>query len=216
MREFLLRFEGYFKRMPERDQKIFPYFMFVCIILIFYYLLIVPIHKKIKDLKTQNLDLSQKVFVLEQKVTVLETVRKGIDKKQNEYQSLKKRFEELTSKIPTSDQISNIVKVLAKSEKVDYMIRQLSEKNYITNDLYTEIPISVSLRGDYFKVFDFLKSIEDTRRFFIIKGLSFSSDEKFNGDVALNFDISAFKMRELDYYVNYFKRKKGDNKNGNK
>ncbi|BBB32844.1 hypothetical protein TTHT_1330 [Thermotomaculum hydrothermale] len=212
MRSFLLRLESYFKRMPERDQKIFPYFMFVCIFIIFYYGLIMTTIHKTRMLKNENNNLEQKVFMLKSKVSVLDTVKIGMQKKEKDLKELEQKFYELKNRVPETDEVSKIVKSLAKAEKMNYLIRELDEKNYIKHKAYTEIPMSIYLEGDFYHALHFIKAIEDSDRFFLINGMSFDANEEINGNVNVTLNLSAFKIMQLEYYLNAFSEKKAEEK----
>lgn len=212
MRNFLLRLENYFKRMPERDQKIFPYFLFVCIFIIFYYGLISPTETKTKKLKSENDTLEQKVFMLKNKVSVLDTIKTGMQKKKEKLKSLEEQFYKLKRRVPEKDEVAGIVKKLAEAEKISYLIREVDERDYIDHQTYIEIPMSVSLQGDYYHIFDFIKRVEDSDRFFLITGMTFMADEEINGNVQSTLNISAFKIRELEYYVRLFQSKNTSSK----
>ncbi len=214
MRSFLLRLEGYFKRMPERDQKIFPFFLFVCVFILFYYGLIIPTASKTQKLKNENRNLEQKVFMLKSKVSVLDTVKIGMKKKERQFKDLEREFYRLKERVPSSDEVARIIKSFAKAEKVNYLIREVDEKNYIKHEAYTEIPINISLIGDFYHVFSFIKAIENNNRFFLINGLTFTASEDVNGNVEVNLDLSAFKVMDLDYYINAFKNRGNKDKNG--
>ncbi len=214
MREFLLRLEGYFKRMPERDQKIFPYFLFICLFILFYYGLISPLSKEIEIIKSENNNLEQKVFMLKSKVSVFDTVKLGMIKKEKNMKELENEFYRLKKRVPETDEISQIIKSLAKAEKMNYLIKQVDEKNYIKHDVYTEIPMSVFLSGDFYHAYDFIKTLENTDRFFLINGLSFTANGERNGSVDVSINISAFKVMGLEYYINSFSGNKADGKNG--
>ncbi|GEM_PF-2040260 len=216
MRSFLLRLEGYFKRMPERDQKIFPYFLFICIFIIFYYGLIQPTKQKTVNLKNENLDLEQKVFMLKSKVSVLDTVKAGMAKKEKEFDSLQKEFENLKKRVPDADEVSGIIKTLAKAEKVDYLIREVDEENYIKHKEYVEIPINVNLSGDFYNVYHFLKQLENSKRFLVLNGMTLNANADKNGNVDASVEMSAFKIMDLNYYINLYARKGKEKENEKK
>ena len=214
MRSFLLRLESYFKRMPERDQKIFPYFAFVCIFIIFYYGLISPTTGKTKRLKNENNMLEQKVFMMKSKVSILGTVKLGMKKKLSQFTELEKEFYNLKKRVPDNDEIAKIIKTLAKAEKMSYLIRQVDEKNYIKHKNYTEIPISIFLSGDFYNGYHFIKSIENSDRFFLINGLTITANNEENGNVDVNLNLSAFKIMDLQYYINAYKNQATKGNNG--
>ncbi len=216
MRSFLLRLESYFKRMPERDQKIFPYFAFVCIFIIFYYGLINPTTAKTKRLKNENNVLEQKVFMLKSKVSILGTVKLGMQKKLSQLTELENEFNNLKKRVPDSDEVAKIIKTLARAEKMSYLIREVDEKNYIKHKTYTEIPISISLSGDFYHGYHFIKSIEKSDRFFLVNGLTMIADDEENGNVDVTLNLSAYKIMELQYYINAYKNQQAKSKNGDK
>ncbi len=216
MRSFLLRLESYFKRMPERDQKIFPYFAFVCIFIIFYYGLINPTIGKTRKLKNENNMLEQKVFMLKSKVSILGTVKLGMQKKLSQLKELESEFYNLKKRVPDSDEIAKIIKTLAKAEKMNYLIREVDEKNYIKHKNYTEIPISIFLSGDFYHGYHFIKSIEKSDRFFLVNGLTMTANDEENGNVDITLNLSAFKIMELQYYINAYKNRQTKGKNGEK
>lgn len=202
--------------MPERDQKIFPYFVFICIFILFYYGLINPTSQKTKNLKSENNNLEQKVFMLKSKVSVLDTVKLGMKKKEKQMRELEEEFYRLKKRVPETDEISKIIRYLAKAEKMNYLIKEVDEKNYIKHKTYTEIPMSVFLSGDFYHAYDFIKAIENTDRFFLINGVTFTSNEERNGNVDVTLNLSAFKIMELDYYINAAKKVNQQDKNGAK
>ncbi len=207
MRSFLLRLESYFKRMPERDQKIFPYFLFVCIFILFYFGLIQPTRHKTLKLKNDNSNLEQKIFMLKSRVSILGTVEVGMKKKEGEYQRLLEDFKELKSRVPSADEVSKIIKTFASAQNVNYLIRSVAEKNYVKKDSYTEIPMSVTLSGDYKSIYNFLKRVEDAKRFFLLNGMTLTARSDVNGSVDASIDVSAFKIMDIEYYIKQLKNK---------
>ena len=67
MRQFLLNMERRYTAMHSRDQQIFPYFVFACIFLVGYFLLVSPLSRKTDFLAADNLQLEQEVYSLDQK-----------------------------------------------------------------------------------------------------------------------------------------------------
>ncbi|RLE20500.1 MAG: hypothetical protein DRJ08_06875, partial [Acidobacteria bacterium] len=67
MRQFLLKLEKKFVSLHPRDQKIVPFFMFICIFLVFYMLIISPLSTKASQLSLDNSQMTQESFSLEQK-----------------------------------------------------------------------------------------------------------------------------------------------------
>ena len=160
----------------------------------------------------ENNTLEQKVFMLKSKVSVLDTIKTGMQKKKEKLKSLEEEFYRLKNRVPEKDEVAGIVRKLAEAEKISYLIREVDERDYVDHKTYIEIPMSVSLQGDYYHIFDFIKRVEDSDRFFLITGMTFMADEEINGNVQATLNISAFKIRELEYYIRLFQSKNTSSK----
>jgi Tfp pilus assembly protein PilO len=221
MRNKLLKLEKKFEKLLPREQKIFPFFVMICLFLIFQYLLLDPILKKKNNLKLEHTTLKNEVFSLKLKL-------RGMDKAANTLKSLDKevkdliaRFNSLTSRIPSKDKLASILSHLAASEKVKFMVKEMDEQTYIENSRYTVIPFSIIVAGDYFNVLDFLISLENAQnRLLKINNIRFSRTDLNSMEITAMFTVEAYKIRSMEYLIELSKqeamKKEKENDKNNK
>jgi len=207
MRKMLLKLERKFSKLLPREQRIFPFFLIVCIFIVFQFLLLTPVLKKKTRLKIDSDSLKNEVFSLKQKLKGMDTVSNALDKIRIEVANETEIFNKLTHKIPSKDQLASILSYLASAEKIKFMVKEMDEKSYIENSRYTVIPFSITIEGDYFDVLSFLVSMEDEKnRLLKVENIRFSQENIESSDVTAYFVVHAYKIRSMDYLMELSKK----------
>jgi len=201
MRQFLLNLERKYTTMHSRDQRIFPYFVFICIFLVGYFLVVSPLSRKTDYLLADNQQLQQEVHSLKQKLQVLHDVEKRKEQEEERKVRLRDQFEQLRRQVPPRDEIAGILAHLAASEQVAFLIQDISEKDYIEDTKFTMIPILVNVRSDYAHVHDFLKKVESSPRLMTIDSIELGIDPENPTAIGASFTVQAYKIRSLDTLI---------------
>ena len=216
MRNMLLKLEKKFGSLHPRDQKIFPYFVFACIFLIFYFLLISPLSIKTTRLSLDNRQMDQEAFSLKQKLQIMDTVKKRAVEERKQSEVYKKEFADMKRHVPSKDDISKIVAHLADSEKVSFLIQNIAEQDYVENKRFTTIPVAIAVQADYNNVYQFLKSMESSERLLTIDGLQIGVNPKDPVNVSARFTVNAYKIRDLSVLVKLYQQEMLEKKNNEK
>ncbi len=207
MRNKLLKLEKKFEKLLPREQRIFPFFVMVCLFLIFQYLLLDPVLKKKNNLKLEHATLKNEVFSLRLKLRGMDKASNTLDNLQKDVSKLTTRFNNLTNRIPSKDKLASILSHLAASEKVKFMVKEMDEQTYVENSRYTVIPFLVTVSGDYFDVLDFLISLENAEnRLLKINNIRFARTDLNSMEITALFTVEAYKIRSMEYLIELSKQ----------
>lgn len=212
MRQFLLEMERRYTSMHSRDQRIFPYFVFICIFLVGYFVLVSPLSRKTDFLAADNRQLEQEVYSLDQKLTILQDVQKRKVGQEERQVQLKEQFEKLRRRVPAKDEIAGILAHLAAAEQVEFLIRDIAEKDYIEDKKFTVIPLLVNARADYDHIHSFLKRIESSPRLLTIESLDMGIDPDNPTAITASFTVQAYKIRSLETLLAIYRNRQQQEK----
>ena len=213
MRSLLLKLERRYTGMHSRDQKIFPYFVFVCIFLIFYFLIISPMVDRTRLLKLENSQMQRESDNLKQKLQVMDTLQERQAREQSRSVELKKQFAALSRQVPSRDEIAGVLSHLAVSEKVAFLIQKIAEKDYVEQRKYTVIPVTVAAQADYDHIFSFLQSIENSERLLTINGLQVAIDPENPLSISALFTVNAYKIQALETLISMYQQEQEEARN---
>ncbi len=216
MRQFLLKLEKKFMSLHSRDQKILPYFIFVCIFLIFYMVIISPLSTKASQLATDNSQMEQEVFSLEQKLKVLTAVEQRLAQGKEKSLAFKNQFQKLKRQVPSTDELANVLGRLADSEKLTFLIQSIAEKDYVETRKYTSIPIIISAAADFDRITHFLKAVETSERLMTIDMIQINVDGENPSRITTQFTVNAYKIPGLEQLIRVYREEVQEQKNETK
>lgn len=216
MRQFLLKLEKKFISLHPRDQKIFPFFAFICIFLLFYMLIISPLSTKASQLAVDKSQMEQEVFSLEQKLKVLTAVEQRLAQGKEKSLLFKNQFQKLERQVPSTDEIANVLGRLADSEKLTFLIQSIAEKDYVETRKYTSIPIIISAVADFDHITHFLRSVETSERLMTIDMIQISVDGENPSRITTQFTVNTYKIPELEQLIRVYREEVQEQKNEKK
>ncbi len=205
MRLLLLKLERKYTGMHSRDQKIFPYFMFICIFLVFYFLIISPLVDRTRLIEIENEQMEQEADTLTQKLQILDSLKERKAREELRSADLKQQFNSLSRQVPSQDEIAGILSHLAQSEQVSFLIQSIAEKDYVEQRKYTIIPVSVSAQADYEHIMSFMHSIEDAQRLLTVNGVRFAIDPENPLSISAFFTVNAYKIQGLETLISLYR-----------
>ncbi|NOZ12890.1 MAG: type 4a pilus biogenesis protein PilO [Acidobacteria bacterium] len=213
MRQFLLKLEKKFVSLHPRDQKILPYFTFICIFLIFYMLIISPLSTKTTQMSTDNSQMEQEAFSLKQKLEVLDTVKQRLMRGEEKSKVFKDRFQELKQQVPSQDEIARVLSHLADSQKVNFLIQSISERDYVETRKYTSIPLVISAAADFSHIIHFVKAVETSKRLMTISSIQISVDNDNPAIITTQFTVNTYKIPGLEQLIRVYREEAQEKKN---
>ncbi len=216
MRQFLLKLEKKFVSLHPRDQKIVPFFMFICIFLVFYMLIISPLSTKASQLSLDNSQMTQESFSLEQKLKVLTTVEQRLAQGKEKSLAFRNQFQKLKRQVPSQDEIATVLSHLADSEKLTFLIQSISEKDYIQTRKYTSIPLLISAAADFDHIIHFVKSVETSERLMTIDTIQINVDRENPSRIMTSFVVNTFKIPALEQLIQVYREEVQEKKNETK
>ncbi|NOY22931.1 MAG: type 4a pilus biogenesis protein PilO [Acidobacteria bacterium] len=216
MRLFLLKLEKKFMSLHPRDQKILPYFAFICIFLIFYMLVISPLSTKASHLSNDNSQIKQEVFSLEQKLKVLNAVEQQLAQGKEKSLAFRNQFQKLKRQVPSKDEIANVLSHLADSEKLTFLIQSISEKDYVETRKYTSIPLMISAAADFDHIVRFVKAVETSERLMAIDSIQINVDGENPSKITTRFTVNTFKIPGLEQLIRVYREEVQEKKNEKK
>lgn len=216
MRQFLLKLEKKFITLHPRDQKILPYFAFICIFLISYMLIISPLSTRASQMSVDNREMKQEAFSLEQKLKVLTAVEQRLNQGKEKSLSLKNQFQKLTRQVPSKDEIANVLSHLAESEKITFLIQSIAEKEYVANRKFTRIPLMISAAADFNHIVHFIKAVETSERLMTIDSIQINVDGENPSRIITSFTVNTFKIPDLEQLIQVYQEEVQEKKNEKK
>lgn len=213
MRSLLLKLEHRYTSMHSRDQKIFPYFTFVCIFLVFYFLIVSPVVDRTRTLEVENDQMRTEANNLKQKLQVLSSIQERKAREESRSEELKEQFSALSRQVPSRDEISGVLSHLAMSEEVAFLIQKIAEKDYVEQRKYTVIPVTVAAQADYDHIFSFLQSIEKSERLLTINGLQLAIDPENPVSISALFTVNAYKIQGLETLMSLYYQEQEEARN---
>ena len=216
MRQLLLKLEKKFTSLHPRDQKIFPFFIFITIFLVFYMLIISPLSARGTRLSMDNSEMKQEAYSLEQKLKVLDTVKQRLARGEEKSRAFRDQFQKLKRQVPSKDEIANVLGRLADSEKITFLIQSIAERDYIETRKYTSIPLTISAAADFDHIVHFVKSVENSERLMTIDAIQIAVDPKNPSKIATSFTVNTFKIPALEQLIKVYREEKQEKKNKKK
>ncbi len=216
MRRLLLRLEQKFISLHPRDQKILPYFAFVCIFLIFYMLIISPLSTKASQLSRDNSQMEQEAFSLDQKLKVLTAVEQRLAQGKEKSLEFREQFQKLKRQVPSKDEIANVLSHLAESEKLTFLIQSIAEKDYVETRKYTRIPLMVSAAADFDHIIHFVGEVETSERLMTIDSIQMNVDGENPSRITTSFTVDTFKIPGLEQLIQVYREEVQEKKNEKK
>ncbi len=213
MRQLLLKLEKKFVSLHPRDQKILPYFIFICLFLIFYMLIISPLSEKATQLSRENSEMAQEAFSLGQKLQVLNAVEQRLASGKEKSLRYRKQFENLKRQVPSKDEIARVLSRLADSEQITFLIQSISEKDYLETRKYTTIPLMVTAASDFDHIISFIKSVETSERLMTINAIQINVDGENPSRILTSFTVNTYKIPALEQLIAVYREEVQEKKN---
>ncbi len=213
MRQILLKLEKKFVSLHPRDQKILPYFTFICIFLIFYMLIISPLSTKTTQMNTDNIQMGQEIFSLKQKLEVLDTVKQRLAQGEEKSKTFKDQFQKLKQQVPSQDEIAKVLGLLADSQKVNFLIQSISERDYVETRKYTSIPLVISAAADFDHIFNFIKAVENSERLMTINSIQLDVNNDNPALITTRFTVNTYKIPGLEQLIRVYREEVQEKKN---
>lgn len=158
-------------------------------LLIFYFTYYQPNVTRIANLNNQKATLEQQLREVKLKVADLAKFEKELEDAQNQ-------FHETAALLPKEKEIPKLLKdisALGRNAGLDFLtFKPLAA---IPKDFYTEIPISINVRGPYHNMGFFFDQVSKLERIVSVSNVKMSSPIKESGEMLLNSDCKLVTYR---------------------
>jgi type IV pilus assembly protein PilO len=158
-------------------------------LVIFYFLFLEPNRTKISGLESQKTNLVQEIKSVEAKVAHLAELEK-------ELEEATAAFKETSALLPKDKEIPKLLKdisALGRSAGLDFLTFIPSAD--IPKDFYSEIPITINVRGPYHNMGFFLDMVSKLERIVSVSNIRMSSPKKEGGEMLLTSDCTLVTYR---------------------
>lgn len=134
--------------------------------------------------------LIQSFRVKYKKAVNLESYKKQLE-------DMRSTFESMLNQLPEKTELDNLLIDISNAALGAGLDEKQFKKNAeINRDFYAELPISITLEGDYHQLADFVSRVASLPR--IVTLHNFNIKDKSNGQGKLSMDITAKTYRYLD------------------
>ncbi|PHR27560.1 MAG: pilus assembly protein PilO [Desulfotalea sp.] len=158
-------------------------------VVIFYVLFYQPKDTEITTLQNQTVQLKHQVQMAKSRAA-------NKDQFELELAEAKKMFEETALLLPREKEIPKLLKdisALGRNAGLDFLsFKPLSD---ITKDFYTELPVSINVRGPYHNMGFFFDQVSKLERIVSVTNIKMSSPKKEGGEMLLKSDCKLVTYR---------------------
>ncbi len=158
-------------------------------LLIFFFTYYQPNVKKIANLRSQRATLEQQLQEVKLKVADLAKFEK-------ELEDAKNNFLATADLLPKQKEIPKLLKdisALGRNAGLDFLtFKPLAD---IPKDFYTEIPITINVRGPYHNMGYFFDQVSKLERIVSVSNVKMNSPKKESGEMLLNSDCKLVTYR---------------------
>jgi len=168
--------------MKKDQQKLFLIILcFVAFMFIYYNLLLLPLRKKIVEVKKNISEESARL----NKARIL---KEQLPQLKQETEMLRLQIEQLKQKLPTTPNIPELIKIIGKeAEYYNVKISNLTPKEINSSPKeFNEIPFSINFMTNYHNLAQFLASIAQGRRIFAAQNLQLNYSQTTQTDLNLS------------------------------
>lgn len=156
---------------------------------VFYFFFYEPNTVTISSLDSQKTTLTQQVRDVEAKAA-------NLAKFENELEEAQRLFDETSGLLPKDKEIPKLLKdisALGRSAGLDFLtFRPLAD---IPKEFYSEIPVTINVRGPYHNVGFFFDQVSKLERIVTVSNIKMSGPKKEGAEMLLNSDCSLVTYR---------------------
>ncbi len=132
---------------------------------------------------------------LKSKLNTGEAFRAERDKKLQELQELAKEFQGITQQLPKQPSVSELLKVIGGLiDRTGLDLLSLKPQPIKRQEVISEIPVQVQVRGNYLKVMSFIDSVAYLKRVMRVDKVTFDTAEfrQTESDIKADLNIVAY------------------------
>ncbi len=167
------------KGMPTRYKVLLVLFLFLLIGYFYYFFFFqAAIQKKVR--------LTDKLETLEKKIEVKERVARRIKQHKEEIAFLKEKLKVALSKLPEQKEIPGLLTSVSRAgikKGLDFLLFQPMPP--VPKDFYADIPVKITVIGDYHDIALFFESVAKLPRIVNITDIKISNPKKTQGEKIL-------------------------------
>jgi len=185
------------KKLEQKDQILIAAIVFLCIVLIYYFMFILqPLLKKIVDYNEK-----EKIIIAQLKSAgAMAADRENLTK---EVAQIKKQIGYYEARLPLKVSIPEILNELVRagteSEVTFVSIEPQEGMNISIGEMenarsYLEIPIRLKLKAGFHQFARFVNNIESFQRFMKVDNIQINADKSLSGKHDISVTVTAFAM----------------------
>jgi len=164
-------------------------FLLLLPVVLFYFLLYQPNAQKIASLTGQKKELDQQIAELRNKERDLPKLKRDLAESE-------RMFNEAAVLLPKEKEIPQLLKdisSLGQGVGLDFLtFKPLPD---VPQDFYSELPISINVRGPYHNMGSFLDQVSKLTRIVTVSNIKMASPVKEKGEMLLNSDCTLVTYR---------------------
>ena len=174
------------------DQKIklvLPVVAIIGLLAGFYFLILAPKLKEIKELEKKRVSLQAKV-------DEAEIAAKNLEKNKAALKEAEQRFEEISVVLPKTKEIPTLLTSISDhgtSAGLDF--NSFTPGSETPKEFYAEIPISIKVNGPYHNVGYFLDQVSKLERIVTVKNITMGGPRKVEGEMLLSSSCNLLTYR---------------------
>jgi len=179
---------NFFNRLSQRDQILVVIGSIALVVVLVLFLVLMPQISRINELSKEEETLNNQLEEAKLNLSRLKSI-------QSEAALTEAQFIRLAQRLPDDAEIPALVVELqnvANSAGLDFNTAKIG--GVVDQSGFAEIPLTISAKGTFYSMIDYLYRIENLQRKLVITSVAVSSSEKDYPELAVEIKLSAYKI----------------------
>lgn len=188
MQEFLDKLN----KLPNFQKMLIMFGMLGLVVFLYFWLLYLPKQQEIKSLQET---LSKTEVDLAEKKAIAD----NLPKFQEEVARLDEELQKQLKKLPNKAEIPKILRTISNlGKKAGLEFTLFSPQPESTRDFYAEVPLQITVEGNYHQIAVFFDKVSQLNRIVNVKGITMTQPHKKGGKTMVNANATLLTYRFLE------------------